>query len=58
MTIFKKSEPEVMTCEVHRDSAKRSYNLRIPQRISKNCKNFRAVAWSDANALHLDHASR
>ena len=42
---LKRREPEIMTCEYHTG-------------ISKNCKNFRAVAGSGTSALNFDHISQ
>ena len=50
-------EREVVMHEYHSDSAKRHHDLRLPQRIGKNCKNLRVVAGSGTNALNFDHVS-
>ena len=52
-----KCELEVMNYEYHRDSAKRHHDLWTPHKISKNSKNFRAVAGSGAKALNFDQVS-
>lgn len=51
------NDQKYMNYEYHRDSAKRPNDLWTPHKISKNSKNFRAVAGSGAEALNFDQIS-
>lgn len=51
------NDQKYMNYEDHRDSAKRPNDLWTPHKISKNSKNFRAVAGSGAEALNFDQIS-
>ena len=54
---LKNCEPEVVTCEYHRDSTKKTFMT--CECHSKSCdENFRLIAGNGANALNFDHISQ